>query len=231
MDMSKTLKKYAVSAELIKKDAGGELSNIFYHTCMFCEKLVRVSSHNFESCRNLGGGKFYCPFCLRNNFHHRSSKNVLMFSYRGIFGQFYEQNYMELDPDAPKRLWISDIKQMISNHEILGMRCPMLSYDPTTYLWFADFNKVGSNPRKAPFLEVQAAVMGILTCFHLSKIYGQYALEDVWDKFDKALTLFYEQRKRPEGRRMLIPTLHGVVHNQGAEKSARDFIPAMLQLK
>ena len=229
--MSATLKKYTVSTELVKEDSWGELSDTFYHTCMFCEKLVKVSTHNFKSYRNLGGGKFYCPFCLRNNLHYRNSKNVLIFSYRGIFGQYYQYNYMELEPDAPQRLWISNIKQMILNHEIVGIRCPVLSYDPTTFLWFADFNKVGSDSRKAPFSEVQSATMMILSCFYLSKIYGQYALDDVWSKLDKAFTLFYEKRKRPEGRRMLIPTLHGVVHNQGIEESTRDFIPAMLKVK
>ncbi len=230
MGMRETLKKYAVSAELIKESSGGELSNTFYHTCMFCEKLVKVSPHNFESCRNLGGGKFYCPFCLRNNFHYRSSKNVLILSYRGIFGQYYQKNYMELEPDAPQRLWISDIKRMISNHEIIGNRCPVFSYDPTTFLWFVDFNKVGSDSRKAPFREVQSAAVAILACFNLSKIYNQYALEDMWSKFEKSLTLFYEKRQRPDGRRMLIPTLHGVAQ-VALGQSSRDFIPPMLQLK
>lgn len=230
MGMSTVLKEYPVSTKLIKGIAGNELSDTFYHTCLFCEKLVKVSSHNFESCRRLGGGKYFCPFCLRNDFHHRSSKNVLILSYRGIFGQYYQHNYLEEESDSTNKLWVSDIKQMIVNHETLGLRCPVFSYDPSTYLWFIDFNKVGSDSRKAPIDDVQATVMCVLACFRLSKIYGQYVLEDMWEKFDKALHLFYEKRQRPESRRMLIPTLRGVVRQDDGFK-ARDFSPSMLQLK
>jgi hypothetical protein len=228
--MSADIKEYPVSTKLIKGNTGSELSDTFYHTCMFCEKLVKVSSHNFESCRRLGGGKFFCPICLRNNFHHRSSKNVLILSYRGIFGQYYLQNYLEEEAGSPNKLWASEIKHMICNHESLGLRCPVFSYDPSTYLWFVDFNKIGSDARKAPIDDIQSTVMCMLACFRLSKIYGQYALEDMWAKFEKAIKLFYEKRQRPEDRRMLIPTLKGVVH-QGSEHKARGFTPSMLQLK
>jgi hypothetical protein len=231
MGMSKALKKYSVSTELAVENAGNELSDTFYHNCMFCEKLVKVSSNNFESCRRLGGGKFYCPFCLRNDFHYRSSKNVLIVSYRAIFAQYYHQNYLDNEPDSSKRLWLSDIKDMISNHERTGLNCPVFSYDPTTYLWFIDFNKIGSDSRKAPILDVQSTAMAILCSFRMSDIYGLYALEDMWKKFDKAIVLFYENRQRPDNRRMLIPTLNGIVHGQNANKEDRNFVPSMLRLK
>lgn len=230
MDMSATLKTYDVSVKQVEETSGQELSDTFYHNCLFCEKLVRVSSDNFNSCLNLGGGKFYCPFCLRNNFNYRTSRNVLIVSFRAIIGQYYYKHFLETERHKTK-MWLSEIECMIERHERLGLKCPVYSYDPSTYLWFVDFNKIGKNPRKAPIGEVTGIAQMILSVFKLDKVYGQYVFNDMWKKYEHALKLFYEKRQRPADRRMLIPTLHGIVHGHkdGFFDKAREFLPAFLQ--
>lgn len=225
------LKTYDVTVKQVTDSTGSELSDTFYHNCLFCEKIVRVTPNTFQSCFNLGGGKFYCPSCLRNNFHHRSSRNVLIFSYRSIIGQYYYKHYLERGGHVHTKMWISEIKEMIKDHWHVGWTNPVLSYDPSTYLWFADFNKIGNGPRKAPFKEVMEMAEVILYAFKLSKVYGNYVHVDMSNKYKKAFELFYSKRQRPKDRRMLIPTLHGIVHGQkeGFFDKTREFIPAYLQ--
>jgi len=231
MSKNTILKTYDVSVQQVTENSGNQLSDTFYHNCLFCEKLVKVSSTNFKSCLNLGGGKFYCPFCLRNNFHYRSSRNVLIFSFRSIIGQYYYKHFLEAQ--GRTKMWVSEIRSLIKNHERVGLKCPVLFYDPTTYLWFADFNKIGKDVRKAPIEEVTEAIALTLQEFQLDKIYGSYAFNGIWDKYNKALKLFYAKRQRPVDRRMLIPTMHGIVHGYKDNffDGTRDFIPVLLDTK
>ena len=230
--MDKSAILYDVSVKRIQPRSDVELSETFYHNCLFCEKLVRVSPVNFQSCMNLGGGKFYCPFCLRNDFHHRDSRNVLIMSYRSIIGHYYYKHH--LDSESRMKMWISQITELIHRHERTGLSSPAFSYDPSTYLWFIDFNKVGNHHRKAPFEDIAKIASLILDCFELEKTYGSYVQEDLWKKYEKALKLFYEKRQRPKDRRMLIPTLQGVVNRGFREdyhEKTREFVPEFLQTK
>jgi hypothetical protein len=54
-----------------------------------------------------------------------------------------------------------------------------------------------------------------------------------WDKFEKAVTLFHQKRKRPKDKRMLIPTLAGVAKNEKEEfwELTREFVRSHLILK
>lgn len=224
-----TLKIHDVSIKPSKEDTGNELSKTFYRSCSFCEKLVRVSSFNFKSCINLGGKKFFCPFCLRNNMNFRSSRHVLVLSYRAIIGHHYYKSYLK--NHGGTKLWVNQIRDQIRKHERVGLRSPVFSYDPDTYLWFVDFARVGKDNHKAPYEEVMETAMTILRCFNLGNIYGQWAFNNAWTKYDKAIKLFYQQRKRPKNKRMLIPTLRGAGDSMNVDKDTRDFLPIMLRLK
>lgn len=224
-----SLKIHNVSIKPSEEDAGDELSKTFYRSCSFCDKLVRVSSFNFKSCLNLGGKKFFCPFCLRNNLHFRSSRHTLILSYRAIIGHLYHNNYLKM-PNGGIKLWVNQIRIQINNHERMGLRSPVFCYDPETYLWYIDFTRVGKENHKAPCEEIIDTAMTILRCFDLDIIYGQWAFNDVWTKYEKSINIFYQQRKRPKNKRMLIPSLNNL-NNSNDNVYTREFLPIMLQLK
>ena len=56
--------------------------------------------------------------------------------------------------------------------------------------------------------------------------------KDVLDKFQSAMKTFYEKRQRPKDRRMLIPTLSGIVQDKKEffEKT-REFVSTLLIMK
>lgn len=228
------MKIHDVSVEAIEKDTGSELSDTFYQACAFCEKLVKISSLNFNSCKKLGGNKFYCPFCLRHNFHHRSSRHVLALSFRAIIGHYYHKHYLPSTTHKPRRIWMNEITNYIDGQQRLGLCSPVFSYEPSTFLWFIDFNRVGKDSRKAPYSEVKDMVRLLLALLDLHEHYGPYAFDDMWKKYEKALDLFYKQRKRPKGVRMLIPTMMGTVHDGGKAdyfQETRNFMRNSLVLK
>lgn len=220
---------HEVEVTKVDAKADNELSDTFFRVCVFCDKVVRVNPSNFKSCLNLSGKKFYCPFCLRNNYQFRSSRNILPLSFRGIIGYYYHRLY----DVTPQKIYFCQIEKMIERHAAIGLQSPALAYDPNTYLWFADFNKIGTGSNRAPFDEVVAALKSSYGTFDLKTRIGPTVEPDVWEKFNKALKLFYEQRKRPKGKRMLIPTLVGsVVQEKDAFfEQTREFVKTSLVLK
>ena len=47
----------------------GELSECIYRVCHFCEKQIKLFPINVKINQRLSGkNRFYCQFCLRNNF-------------------------------------------------------------------------------------------------------------------------------------------------------------------
>lgn len=202
--------KHDVVLENISSDLGGELSNNFYRNCVFCDKFIKINELNFNSCKNIGRSE-YCPFCLRNNFHFKNNHNILVFSFRAIFGYYYHKLYRV----KPPRIWLSKIEEIIVDHEETGLSNPVLSYDPETFLWFADFNRIGHG-RKADFEEVIEVIGRIFDKLAIDEKFP-HVLDAMWDKFDKAIRLFYSQRKRPKDKRMLIPTFVNCVAHEPDE--------------
>ena len=193
--------KYDVDLKRIDPP-GQELSDNFYRNCTFCEKFMRVTPVNFDSSTNIGGN-LYCPFCLRNNFHYRDNHNILIFSYRGIIGYYYYQFYK----CKPHKIWVSQIESQIDRHALIGLNNPALSFDPHTFLWFANFNKIGVDKYKVPFDEVLLTMQNMLDAFEVKERISQQARDTLWSRLEKATRLFYQQRKRPKDKKMLIPTM------------------------
>jgi len=155
-------------------------------------------------------------------------------SYRAIIAHYYYRHYLPQNAQKRRKLWMNEIVRYIDQHRKIGLQSPVFSYDPTTFLWFLDFNRIGKDPRKAPFSEVRDMAKLLLMVFDLDEQYGKHVYEDVWEKFGKALKLFYEKRKRPQDRPMLIPTLAGSVHDGNQAdyfEQTREFDASMLMLK
>ncbi len=212
----------------LEANAGKELSNNFFRVCTFCDKIVRVNTDNFQSCIRLGGNKFYCPFCIRNNFHHRSNRNVLIVSYRAILGYYYQKLYDQ----NPRKLCFSQLEQCIEQHALIGLQNPVFSYDPYTFLWFVNFNNIGVDNRKAPIKEVQNIITQMYSVFNIEKHVNKNASVAMLEKFEKALVVFYKNRKRPKDRRMLIPTFFGMIkESEEFFEETRNFVKKSLILK
>lgn len=224
------MKVHDVEIEPITTDTTEELSNTFYRNCNFCNKIVRINTKKLKSCLQLSGNKFFCPFCLRNNFHHKLSNNVLIMSFRGIIGYYYWDLYRG---NSKKSIWYSQIKNLIDLHITIGLQSPVFYYDPLTYLWFIDFNKIGNGKKKLPIEEVKVVTKSILGVFNLN-IHTCVSEKEVWKKFEQAIDLYYSQRKRPKNKRMLIPTLVGICGHHYKEvfwEKTRSFSPSSFVIK
>jgi hypothetical protein len=108
-------------------------------------------------------------------------------------------------------MWVSQIESQIERHALLGLDNPALSFDPQTFLWFANFNKIGVDKYKAPFDEVILLMQKMLDVFEVKERISQQARDVLWSRLEKATKLFYQQRKRPKDKKMLIPTLAQIV--------------------
>ena len=214
-----------------KLDPQTELSDTFLKTCCFCNKLVKVKSEDYLVTR---AKKFHCSHCLRHNFQHKFARHVLPMSFRGVIGQYYYENYMSQNNRGFKKLWVAQIKAMIDKHVEIGLYVPAFIYDPSTFLWFIDFNRIGDDTKKFPYPKARDTIYNMFLSFKVSEIVSQQASVALWDKFDKALTLFHEQRKRPQDRPLLVPTFCGISHHHNKDESferARNFTKNCLIVK
>lgn len=229
------MKVHEVEVESVESDAAQELSNTFYRNCNFCDKIVLVNNANLKSCLQLSGNGFFCPFCVRNNFHHKLSQNVLIMSFRGIIGYYYKELYQgDFNNKSFKPIWHSEIKNLIELHVVLGLQSPVFYYDPSTYLWFVDFNRIGNGNKRAPINEVKTVAKAILGAFNLNKHIGHQSEGEMWKRFEQAIDIYYRQRKRPKDKRMLIPTLTGICSHHQKEsfwEKTRFFYPSSFVVK
>jgi len=218
-----------VKISKIQANSGKELADHFQCVCNFCNKIVTVYDHNYGSCYGPSRKKFYCPFCLRNNHHFRSSRHILPLSYRAIIGYYYHSFY----DASPHKIYFSQIEDFIKKHENTGLQSPVFSYDPSTFLWYIDFNRVGNGYKKAPFKEVFQITELMIECFDIKKLINSDAEESMKIKFQKALELFYQKRKRPKDRKMLIPTLENLTNHEKNDffEKTRNFTRGCLILK
>ncbi len=197
------LQKYQVEVCPVESD---KLSEYVAKNCFFCHKLVKASPEAFQSMQKLTGTKFYCSFCIRHNFHYRTNCNILLMSYRGIIGYYYLKNYLDKHYNL-KRLWWSDIDLFIKQHAEIGMTNPVFTYDPDTFMWFVDFNRIGVAGKKMPYELVEQTTKKMLEAFKVKVVMNPYVETQMLSKYTEAMKLFYEKRQRPPEKRMLIPTL------------------------
>lgn len=194
-----------VTITKIKTVNSKELSDNVHRICIFCDKSVRLNTSNANTCQSLSGADFHCPFCLRHNHHHRSARHILPFSYRAIIGYYYYKLYLS----SPRKLYYSNIEELIGDHKYIGLQNPVFYYDDDNFMWYLNFNLIGNHKNKAPYSEVRRVLNAMLNCFKLDTIVSKFAQDHVQKKFEKAIDLFYQQRKRPKNKRILIPTLDG----------------------
>jgi hypothetical protein len=175
--------------------------------CNFCEKETVAQPEVQRLAEKLcAQKKFYCNFCLRHSLHTKDNRHTLMLSFRAIFGYFYYEFYHH--PKSPQ-MYLSEIQDYIDLHRDIGLNNPVFSFDPESYVWFVDFRRVGTGKKKISIEDVQKTVIDILASFNLAQTVTGCDLNKLYQKYREAIDDFYTKRYRPEGKRLLIPTLKG----------------------
>lgn len=196
-------KEFSVDFEQPESDLGNIKMS---RKCSFCEKETTEQPETQKLIEKLcSHNKFYCKFCLRNNYNYRNSHNVLIMSFRSILGYFYYELYS--GSKSSPTMWLSEIKDHIELHQEIGLMNPVFNYDPDSYLWFVDFRKVGTGKKQIPISDVKCTIISILASFNLHTTISGISLNKLYAKYDEAITDFYTKRYRPEGKRLCLPTL------------------------
>ena len=192
-----------VKLSLIQENLDGELSDVIFYKCDFCEKTVGLHREQRKWLEKLSGNRFFCTFCIQNGLHV-NNRHVLPMSFRAIVGYFYCALYLET-----KNLYVSQILDYLESHEKIGLANPVFRYDPDSLMWFVDFAKVGKGKRKIPLREVLKTTIDISACFSLPANISCFQTSKLFAKYEEALVKFHMERYRPPGKRLLIPTLTG----------------------
>jgi hypothetical protein len=87
------------------------------------------------------------------------------------------------------------------------MNNPVFNYDQESYVWFIDFRKVGESKKKISVKDVQSTIVDILATFNLPITIPAVHMNKLYQKYDEAVSDFYTKRYRPEGKKLLCPTL------------------------
>jgi hypothetical protein len=195
-----------VSLQKLPDLISGELSEVFIRQCSFCSKKYDSIIENNKLCEKMSGDDgFYCPFCLRNNYHTKIRKDILILSFRAIIGYFYLNNYLG---SSHRKMWLIEIQNFITSHKQVGLNNPLFAYDDETMLWFIDFNRIGDTGKRQPLNEVHKTIVNILSCFNLYQTFPEVNVPVFFQKYRKSIDEFYTKRYRPECRPMLIPTFN-----------------------
>lgn len=233
---------YSTFSDIKVEDVSKELldkNEIISKQCEFCGKEMVVHFRVGQYLRKLTkGSNFYCQFCVRHDIHTRKQHHVFLFTLRALIGYLHSACYFGKTP----RLYMSEIDDMIAEHVAIGHQNPLFLYDPETYCWFVDFNKVGSGDRQLPVSEVIRTVNEMVSAFNPYNNIREFKGSKYVDRFRESIMTFYEQRFRPPGKRLCAPTLSGcaseireggtgVNANKKLDLSSyRDFLPADFKL-
>ena len=128
--------------------------------------------------------------CLRNNFNYLE-KDICIFSFKGILAYYY---YVFYKKNFTPNLYYSQIKDYIEIHEEIGLNNPVFYYDPQTFLWFINFDKIGKKTNKAPIEEVKKTVNNILDCLEVDRFFNSFTTNKLKQEFESCLISFNKQR-------------------------------------
>lgn len=142
------------------------LEELGYETnviCCKCDKLFSPSSSNIKY-RN----KYFCNFCLRNNFH--INKKIFSFCLKS-----YKNSYSQ---------------EEIQKSYLQGVENPAFIFDHETFIWYIDCSKIGKD--KISLLEIYKTLQNIIFCFENEESEIQYTFNCVrknFENFSKLLDL------------------------------------------
>lgn len=179
-----------------------------YSRCKFCEKTVFVNDNirRFSDAL-VGAENFHCPMCIRRDYWQRHNANIMILTYRGIFGYYYYSYYMF--PKNGTTMGLSDIQEYVEMHVKIGLQNPLFTYDTETFNWFVDFNKIGTKKGKIPVEEVLKTITEQLLCFNIYENVRNSSPLALYNKYKSAVLEFVSKRVRMHGDNVFAPTLWG----------------------
>jgi hypothetical protein len=202
-----SLKVSQVRLEALPPANSGELSELFIRHCAFCCKKCYSTEENRDLLERMSGEDgFFCSFCIREGFHTKNRKDVLILSFRALVGWLYYFRYLT---QQSGRIWITELEDFIKSHQRVGLTNPAFCYDADTMLWFINFALIGDGKKRQGIEEVYKTIINILACFNLPILLPDLTTSLLFDKYRKSVEEFYQKRQRPKNRYMLIPTLSG----------------------
>jgi hypothetical protein len=182
-------------------------------TCNFCEKNTIFTKNLRRYCEQIvgpdleGQNRLFCNFCLRNAFYKtKLTRNILILSFRSIIGYYF---YCFHNCAKQPSMWLDEIKGFTELHIKLGTQNPLFRYDPETFCWFVDFNKVGTTKRRMPVEYVLETILDIMSAFGLYEHIRESSPVSLFEKYKDAVLDFHHHRRRPVGQKILAPTLFG----------------------
>jgi len=197
------MKSSRITLKLITNSVENTLSDYILTKCTFCQKHCRLSSQLYTNLYQLSrGGRFFCSFCVRSGLNTRRSNDTLALTFKNVFNQFYYQNHVNL-----KKMWISQIRDLVEVHKEIGLENPIFSYDDESMNWFIDFSRVGSSKGKLPFREVEKTVVSIVDSLEIGTLIPNISVELFKQKYLNAIELFNIKRYRPKGKVILSPSV------------------------
>jgi hypothetical protein len=200
------MKVQQISVTAIHDDIEGALNARPLLTCSFCGKSTTMHSIYRQVCEKLSPrDAIFCRFCIRNGLTYKNNRHTLILSFRSIIGYLYYHDYKV----KKKTIYFNQLLDMLNSHETVGLVNPAFKYDPETFFWFVDFEKVGATGRKIPIEEIHKTVFNILSCFNLYATVPGIRMHKFADRYREAITTLYQKRSRPEGKKILSPTFQG----------------------
>lgn len=188
--------------------------------CSFCGKKCEITPQNSSILDKLVKTNFHCTFCIRNNFNTKNCHHIFKMSFKSIIEYLYNANYLQT-----RRIYLCELKDCIEIHQQVGLKNPAFFYDPETFIWFINFNKIGKSPKKIDLDEVFKSVIEILFCFNLYENIPSISLSDLFNNIKDKLEKFYSQRIHE--KEIFIPTL---LDNFGSIKN-KNLILSDLKIK
>lgn len=197
------MKCFKINLKPIPINANGALSDYLVTKCFFCQKKFKIDSNCFQNLHKLSGGKeIFCGFCIRNGFNNRNNKDVIILTFKNIFNHYYSQNHIAL-----KKMWISEIRDLVENHKNIGLLNPTFYYDEDSMNWFINFLKVGDTRKKINIEEIKKTISLIIESLMFKKMNPEIKEEYVKQKYLDAIDLFYKKRYRPKNKKVLSPKI------------------------
>lgn len=208
--VTKPMSNEAVAfSEVSVRDGDDSLfsGTIVSRRCDFCTSEQGISQlQNFYLNKLVTNKKsFYCPFCIRNDYHTRRQNNIMIVTLRGMIGYIYNTSYFGKTPS----LYVAQIQDMVNNHVKIGNQNPLFSYDSSTFCWFIDFNKIGKRRKQLPLADNLNTINDMISAFNPYNHIPDFDSAKYTSRFSEAMTDFYQNRYRPPDKKICAPTLAG----------------------
>lgn len=200
------MKTSKITIKIVPGDSYGMLSDNIVSKCYFCQKKCTLSSLSFKNLHKISGYKeFFCGFCVRNGFNTRSNKDVLILTFQNVFSYYYSYKHL-----IEKKVWVSEIKDIVEHHKNVGLVNPAFHYDEENMNWFINFCRVGNTKRKLILEDVYKTTFNIIDSLKLRVHIPEIDQAQFRQKYIDAIELFSRKRYRPKNKKIISPKVSNI---------------------